>query len=152
MLQKSLRDILAGLIFVAFGLAFAIAARNYGLGTARAMGPGFFPHALGWLAVVLGAIIIAEGLLRGEGEAVGTIPWRGILLILAAIFFFGFMVRRLGLVPTLLITTLATAFASRRTTPVTAVVISLGLTALCVGIFFYALGLNLPLFGPWLRF
>jgi hypothetical protein len=151
-MQKSLRDLLAGAIFVAFGLAFAIAARGYGLGTARAMGPGFFPHTLGWLAVVLGAIIIVEGLFRDQEAPIGTIPWRAIGLIVAAIFFFGLTVRGLGLVPTLLIVTLASSLASRRTTPAVAVLIAVGLTALCVGIFAYALGLNLPLLGPWLRF
>ena len=152
MMQKSLRDSLAGLIFIAFGLAFAIAAYSYELGNAIRMGPGYFPLLLGGLLTLLGIAVIVEGAMSGEAAEIGPIPWRAIVLIVAAILFFGFTVRRLGLVPTLLVTSLATALASRRTTPVTALLIAVGLTILCVGIFVYALGLNLPLFGPWVRF
>jgi hypothetical protein len=151
-MQKSLRDFLAGAIFVAFGLAFAIAAYSYDLGTAVRMGPGYFPLLLGALLTLLGIGVIAEGAMTGEGAGLGPIPWRAIALIVAAIFFFGLTVRGLGLVPTLLIVTLAASLASRRTTPTVAVLIAVGLTALCVGIFAYALGLNLPLLGPWLQF
>ena len=41
--QKSMKDLLAGLIFVSIGLAFAYAALSYDLGTAFRMGPGYFP-------------------------------------------------------------------------------------------------------------
>ena len=149
-MQKSLRDIAAGLVFVAFGLAFAITAYSYDLGNAIRMGPGYFPLMLGGLLILLGIGVMAEGVLAGEGHPIGPIPWRGIVLILAAVLFFGFTVRGLGLVPSLFITVLASSLASRRSGALAALLIAIGLTLLCLIIFVWALGLNLPLFGPWL--
>lgn len=149
-MQEATRDVLAGLTFVAFGLAFAVVAASYELGTALRMGPGYFPLVLGGLLALLGVLIIAKGFLAGEGGAIGAIPWRGLVLILAAVLVFGLTVRGLGLVPSTFVTALMSAFASRRTGPVGALLISVGLTLLCVLVFVLALGLRLALFGPWL--
>jgi hypothetical protein len=42
------KDFYAGLLFVAFGVVAIIIARNYPLGTAARMGPGYFPRLLGF--------------------------------------------------------------------------------------------------------
>ena len=42
-------------------------------------------------------------------------PWRGIILLTAAVLFFGFAVRRLGLAPALFVAVLLAAFSSERT-------------------------------------
>ncbi len=151
-MQKSAKDLLAGLIFVGFGAAFAYAAWGYDLGNAIRMGPGMFPVVLGGILVLLGALVIVEGVVAGEGGPIGAVPWRGLVLILGAVLFFGFFVRPLGLVPTLLVSVLLAAISSTRTGPVTAVVLAVALTLFCTLIFVFGLGLPLPLFGPWLQF
>ena len=150
-MRKSVRDIAAGLIFIGFGLAFAIAATGYPLGTAFRMGPGYFPIVLGGLLVVLGILVAVEGVLAGADVPIGSVPWQALVLILGSVLFFGVTVRGLGLVTSLFVTVLAAALASRRTTLVSALVISIGLTILCVLVFVEALGLTIPLFGPWIR-
>ena len=40
------KDFWAGLMFVAFGLAFMFVARNYAMGNAVRMGPAYFPTVL----------------------------------------------------------------------------------------------------------
>ena len=149
-MQRALKDTLAGLAFVGFGLAFAVSATAYDIGSTLRMGPGYVPLALGGLLVVIGAIVIAKGFLAGEGGEIGTVPWKAIVLIIVALVFFGLTVRGLGLVPTLLITVLMSTFASQRTGVVVAVPIAVGLTVLCVLIFIVGLSLRLPLVGPWL--
>ena len=72
------------------------------------------------------------------------------LLLLSAIFFFGFTVRDLGLVPALFVSVLLAALAGRGAKVVPSVVIAASLTALSVLIFVYALQLRLSLIGPWL--
>ncbi len=62
------RDLLAGGTFVAVGLAFAVAASRYELGTALQMGPGYYPLVLGGLLVALGVGVAMEGLLRRRGS------------------------------------------------------------------------------------
>jgi hypothetical protein len=147
---KSPKDLLAGLVFVAFGLAFGYASLGYELGSATRMGPGFFPLALAGILTVLGAIIVFKGITAPSASPVGPTPWFAGALLVAALAVFGLTVRGLGLVPALMIAVFMSAFASRRTGVAGAAVMSVGLTALCVLIFVYALGLPLRMFGPWL--
>lgn len=152
--KRAVTDILAGLIFVAFGLAFAITSLSYELGTPLRMGPGYFPLVLGGILVFLGLLIVGKGVVSGSSaeERFGSVPWRALFLIVAAVLFFGLTVRGLGLVPATAVTALLTALASYRTGILAAVAIAAGLTVLCVLIFVFALQLRLPLFGPWLSF
>jgi hypothetical protein len=149
--ERALKDTLAGLIFVALGLIFAIGATTYEIGSTLQMGPGYFPLVLGGLLVVLGGTIVAKGFLDGEGEEIGSVPWRALGLVLGAVLFFGLTVRGLGLVPSVFVATLMSAFASQRMAVVMALVIAVGLTVLCVLVFVVALSLRVPLVGPWLR-
>jgi hypothetical protein len=150
--KRAVTDILAGLIFVVFGLAFAITSLSYELGTPLRMGPGYFPLALGGILVLLGLLIVGKGLIANANaeELLGSVPWRALLLIVLAVLFFGLTVRGLGIVPATAVTALLTALASYRTGILAAVAIAAGLTVLCVLVFLLALQLRLPMFGPWL--
>lgn len=143
-------DLLAGAIFVGFGLAFAITSTTYDIGTPLRMGPGFFPLVLGGALVVLGVAIVVKAFVAGEGSHIGPVPWRALGLLIAALFFFGYFVRALGLVPTLLVSVTMAALAGRSVRVIPAVVIAACLTALSVLIFVVLLQLRLPLVGPWL--
>ena len=150
---RSLRDILSGLIFVGIGLAFGIAAAGYPLGTAFRMGPGYFPLVLASVMVVLGLAIVGKGILATmPDDPPAPIPWRGLVLLLGAILFFGATIRGLGLAPALFLTVFASAMARRRNTPFSALLLAAGMTVFCVVIFSYGLGVTIPLVGPWLRF
>lgn len=151
-LRKALPDILAGSIFMAFGLFFAVTSTTYEVGTPFQMGPGFFPLLLGGVLVLLGILVVGSGFVAEREEEVGTFPWRAVVLIPIAFVFFGLTVRGLGLVPTLFITTLLAALASERVPVLTALAIAVGLTVVSVVIFVVALQLRLTLFGPWLAF
>jgi hypothetical protein len=151
-IRRGLKDILAGSVLAVFGLAFAIGAATYQIGTPLRMGPGFFPLGLGVLLVLLGIAIVAKGLLAGDGEAIGPVPWRAMVLIVAGVMFFGATVRGLGVVPSVFATTILAAFAAHRPSVVASLIIAVGLTILCVLIFIVALRLRLPLLGPWIGF
>jgi hypothetical protein len=62
-------DLLAGVIFVALGGGFAYTASTYEVGSLRAMGPGYFPLALGLVLAALGVVIMVVGLIRLRREA-----------------------------------------------------------------------------------
>ena len=151
-MQKSLRDIVAGLIFLGFGAIFAYIASTYPLGTGLRMGPGYFPLVLGAILILLGLVIIIQGVVQGDLTEIGPVPWRGIILITAAVIVFGFGVRRLGLAPSLFLAVLLAAFSSERTTLVSGILMAVGLTVFCILIFVEALGMTVPLIGPWLFF
>ncbi len=149
-LHDARKDLLSGAVFTGFGLAFAITSTTYEVGSPLRMGPGFFPLVLGVFLVVLGVSIAVKGFIAGEGGEIGTVPWRSLGLLLAAILFFGFTVRDLGLAPALFVTVLLAGLAGRSPRLIPALVIAASLTALSVLIFVYILQLRLQLIGPWL--
>lgn len=148
-MDKARKDALAGLVFIAFGLAFAIGALNYDLGIVSRMGPGYVPLALGAILVALGILTIVEGVLRAEDSPLGPVPWRAIVLLIGAVLFFAFTVRRLGLVPAIFVSAMMAAFSSTRTTMLQALIIAVTLTVFCVLIFVEALGMPVRLFPAW---
>lgn len=150
--HRALKDALAGLVFVAFGLGFGVGATSYEIGSPVRMGPGYVPLLLGGILVVLGIAIIVKGFVDPETEPIGTVPWRATIVLFAAVVIFGLAVRPLGLVPATLVAAGLAVVASRKASPVSVVAIAIGLTALCVVIFAFALSLRLPLFGPAIRF
>ena len=148
--RKALVDILAGAIFIVFGLSFAAVSLTYEVGTPFQMGPGFFPLVLGAILVLLGVLIVGSGFVAEREEEVGSPPWRAIVLLTLAFIFFGLTIRNLGVVGALFVSTLLAALASERIGILVALVIATALTILSVVIFIVALQLRLPLFGPWL--
>jgi len=51
---RNKKDFGAGIMYMVFGLFFALNALNYKMGTAAKMGPGYFPFWLGALLTALG--------------------------------------------------------------------------------------------------
>lgn len=150
--HRSIKDILSGLIFIAFGAAFGIAATGYEFGTALRMGPGYFPIVLALALAALGVAILVKGLTAAAADdGLGVVSWRAVGCITFAILFFGATVRGLGLVPALMVAAFVSALGSADNTLARALVIAAVLTVFCVLIFHYGLGVAVPLFGPWLR-
>jgi Tripartite tricarboxylate transporter TctB family len=152
MAQWNLRDALAGLIFILIGVSFALSSRSIEIGTAFRMGPGYFPLLLSGLLILIGAAIALSAFVNGANESLGSVSWRGLVLVLAAPVVFGLTVRRLGLAPAIVITSVLSVYASRRSGIGLAAIMAAGLTIFCLAVFSYGLGLPLPLLGPWLRF
>ena len=152
-LNYSLKNVLAGLIFIGIGAAFAYASLGYEMGPAVRMGPGYFPLVLAGILIAFGAIIFVQALFSGPDEvAMSAVAWRGLVLLIGALIFFGVTIRGLGLVASLFITVFMAAMASQRTSLVGGLAMAAAITLLCLTLFVWALGLTLPLFGPWLAF
>lgn len=150
--DKSARDILAGLIFIGFGLAFAIASSGYEMGRAIKMGPGYLPIVMGGVLALFGVAILVQGWRRHEPLEATPIPWRGLALIVAVFVFFGIAAKGLGLAPIAFVCAAVTALASRHNSLISAAAIGLGMAILTVLVFRVGLGLSIPAFGPWLGF
>jgi len=148
--RLALKDVLAGGTFIALGVAFAAGALTYDIGTAVRMGPGYVPLVLGVVLAGLGVLVIVKGFIAGEGDPIGEVEWRAVILITAALLFFGITVRGLGVVGALFGASLLAALARSQTSVREALVIAVGLTALSVVIFIVALQLRLPLVGSWI--
>ncbi|MFC7529850.1 tripartite tricarboxylate transporter TctB family protein [Actinoplanes sp. GCM10030250] len=145
--RRSLPDVLAGGIFALIGGVFVAGSLGYDRGTLLRMGPGYFPLLVGVIVTVLGLAVVVKGLIAGERIPFEKVPWRAVVLIVLAVAFFGFFVRRLGFVPTSMVTALLTAFASERVRPLTAIAVAAGLTVAATLIFVVGLQLRIPLWG-----
>ena len=145
---RSPKDFYAGLLFLFFGAVAAWVARDYPMGSAIRMGPGYFPMVLGVLLLLLGALTCAAGL-SVRGEAVERLRPRPLLLILGAVGAFAIAIETTGIiVSTVLCVALATAASgeSRWREVIILVIVLLGLA---VGVFTYALGLPFKLMPAW---
>ena len=88
---KSQRDFFSGLMFAGVGIAFAVGATGYNVGSGARMGPGYFPLLLGILLALLGAGVIFSSLTieTEDGEPVGNIAWRPLGFIIGSNLIFG---------------------------------------------------------------
>jgi hypothetical protein len=95
---KSPKDFWAGLMFLGFGLFFAIwAVTHYQMGSAVRMGPAYFPAVLGGLMAFLGLIVFAGSFVI-QGPPVPALNMRPLVLILVANIAYGYLMKPLGLV------------------------------------------------------
>jgi Tripartite tricarboxylate transporter TctB family len=145
------RDVVGGCLIVAVGALFLLLGRDLEFGNSFQMGPGYFPTVLSILTMILGAVMAFTGLrgARVEG-AFSHIPWIGVISVIGSVVFFGFTIRGIGIAPAVALVVLATASASRYSRLTTSVLLALGMGTFCTFLFVYALGLPLPIFGPWL--
>jgi len=148
--RRALKDIVAGAIFVVLGGAFATGSLAYEIGSPLNMGPGYLPLVLGVILLGLGILIIAKGFIAGQGEPIDVADLRVVVLITAALLFFGLTVRGLGLVGSLFGSSLLAALARSQTPIRETLLIAVGITALSVVVFVFALQLRLPLLGNWI--
>jgi hypothetical protein len=145
------RDIVGGLLIVATGALFLLLGRELEFGNSFQMGPGYFPSVLSALTMILGGVLTWKGLRGAPVEgAFSHIPWLGIVRVLGSVVFFGLTIRGIGIAPAVALVVFVTASASRYARWTSSLALALGLSAFCTLLFIYALGLPLPIVGPWL--
>ena len=138
------RNLLAGLMFIAFGVAGLWLARELDAGTAGDMGPGYFPRVVCALLIALGGGISAASLMR-EGEPAEGWAWKPFLLITISALAFAFLLKPIGLVGTLAVTTVLASAAGPLLRPFALLALAAALITVNVGIFVIALKLPIPL-------
>jgi len=123
-------------------------AADLPIGTLGGMGPGMLAESLAVLFGLLGAFLVLDAFLE---TGLPLEPWsiRGPVLVALAIVAFGLTVRPLGLVVAGPVAIVIAAFASDEVRWMEAIVLGAVMTAVCVGLFKFALGLPIPL-APWL--
>jgi putative tricarboxylic transport membrane protein len=147
---RNAKDLLAGCLFLAFGVAFFILAQDYQLGSARRMGPGYFPVVLSFVLMAIGLATVVRGLVV-PGLPVRDFAPGALALVTASIVLFGLLVERAGLGLAVAALVLAAAPASRNSRPLAALLLAAALGVFCVLVFVKGLGLPFPVLGPWLR-
>ena len=143
---KNPQDFWCGLVFIALGALAIYLARDYPMGSALQMGPGYFPTWLGGIMVAFGAVIGGLAFkLEGEpgGEEPGAWAFRPWLVLTAAVATYAILMDAgLGFVPSLMVLIVGCALAHKDVRWLETILLSVFLTAACVAIFSY--GLELP--------
>jgi hypothetical protein len=137
---RSLADFLAGLMFLGFGAAALLIGRDYPMGSAMRMGPGYFPTILGSLLALLGVAILVRAL-AGSAASPPSFSLKPLALILAAVAAFALSVERLGIIAAVILVVLISAAASERFRWREVVPLAAIMGALAVGLFVKGLGL-----------
>jgi len=83
-------------LFIAFGLLAILIAREYPVGTAARMGPGYFPRGLGILMVALGAILALRAL-RISGTKIQFGSPKPLLIVPGSVILFALAATKPGL-------------------------------------------------------
>jgi hypothetical protein len=138
------KDFLAGSLYTAFGLIGLWLGRTLEIGTASGMEAGYFPRLVCMLLVAIGAGLAITAVLRpGEAPEPGT--WRPFLFVTLSCLAFALLLRPLGLVATLLLSTVLAHFAGGNLRPIALLLLGLVLIVAIVGIFVIALRIPIPL-------
>jgi hypothetical protein len=139
------KDFWAGILFLGFGVLSLYIARNYTMGSAVRMGPGYFPTALGWLLSALGVIVGARGLFAVDPVDRGALrPF----LVLVAILVFAVSLNPLGLVVSMCLLIGISALAGHEFHWLETIVLTVVLAVLSVLVFVWGLGLQFRVW-PW---
>ena len=142
------KDFLTGLLFAVIGGGVLVIAQGYKFGTARQMGPGFFPTVLAVLLLVFAAILLVRGML-GERDPIGAFAVRPALYVLGSALLFSLLLRPAGLVPAIVVMVTLVSRAKRDLSLGMGILTGAVLAAGSALLFVYLLGQYLPLFGHW---
>jgi hypothetical protein len=134
------QDIAAGLMFAGFGALGLYLARNYPVGTALRMEPGYVPRLLCWGMIGMGVIIAARGVIGGDA-AIARWHWRPLLFVLGGLIAFRYLIEPVGLVAAAAVIVVLGAIGSREVKVKDTLLLAAGLAAGSVALFVYALGL-----------
>jgi len=145
---KSPQDAGAAVVFMVIGLAGAYLGSDLAFGTSARMGPGYFPIILSWTIFAIGVIVGLRGLTI-EGPAIEPVQLRPLLVIIAAIVAFGYLVERLGLAITAALLTVLAGYARRDVSLWETLLLAAGLAVFSVALFVY--GLSQPFPAWWGR-
>jgi hypothetical protein len=137
------KDFWTGVMFIAFGAIAMIVSRNYSLGAAGRMGPGYFPLLLGGLLAVIGLALVVRSFVI-DGAPVGRIAILPLCLIVLSVILFGVLLQHAGLIIALLVVIGVSALASRESRPLEVAALAAVVTVFSVAVFVYGLRLPLP--------
>jgi hypothetical protein len=142
---RDYRDLIGGGLLIALGLWVGLhAVTTFDVGNVNRMGPGMFPAGLGFLLATLGAAIALPAFFRG-GE-LPTVDWRPMLLISAGVLAFALIVPSFGMVPAIVLLTIAGVYADDKIGIRGALLLSVALSLIAYLIFRVGLGIVLEPF------
>jgi len=141
---KSPSDFGTGVLLGGCSALFLYLGKDLERGTAFQMGPGFFPTAIGCLALIVGLALIVKSL-AADGQRTEPFRLAPVVLVIASIISFALLVPRLGLIISGTITMVLSSLATAQQGWMRVIAISVGVSVLSGLLFVVGLGLSIPL-------
>src|SRR6266508_2556538 len=111
------RNVIAGLMFMAIAIAGLWISRNYPVGTALRMGTGYMPRLLSWVFLLLGGVVLLEGIRQPATQSKRSVPpwerFRPIVFVTVGMLTFALCIERLGLVVSIFLLIMLGSLATR---------------------------------------
>lgn len=133
----------AGLSLVAVAVFALWASSDLDQGRLGAMGPGMLPRAVAVLVGVVGVALAVTGLVK-DGHGLERWHLRGPLFVFLGIVAFALTVRSVGLIVAGPLVAIISGAASAETRLRELIIFAVVMTALCIGLFKFALKLPIP--------
>jgi hypothetical protein len=143
---RSQREFAAGLIFFFIGAIWLASSLSYRVGTATAMGPGYFPLVVSLILTGLGIGSVFRSLAFAEADVVEPWPLLAIVLVLGGVVGFGLLLESAGLIAAAAVLILLSCRSRLRARPVETLLLTAALIALVSGIFVFGLGMPIDLY------
>jgi hypothetical protein len=118
-------------------------SKDFLAGNLNAMGAGYFPRLVCALLIVIGALLAATSVADREPLERGR--WRPFACVMLSCLAFALLLHPLGLVLTLVSTTVLARFAQSNVRVIPLLLLCLVLVVAIVGIFVFALRIAIPL-------
>lgn len=155
------RDFYGGLVLIAIAILAIWASGELPGQAGFAFGPGTAPRMFATLLAIVGALVSLGGLLV-DGPPLEKYAFKGPAYVVGAIFLFAVLIRgasldyiglpvqvpALGLVPSTFVAFMVSIMGSREMRWIESLIAAAAMTAFCVVLFVYLLGLPFQLW-PW---
>ena len=149
---RNKKDFGAGIMYMVFGLFFALNALSYKMGTAAKMGPGYFPFWLGALLTALGFFVLLKSMSsKNTKEEIGGWNWKIVIWIAGSVVLYGLLLPTLGFMLSIFILVLVSASASHEFTWKSTVLNAIFLVTFTYLAFVQGLNLQFPLLPTFLE-
>ena len=139
------KDFLAGLLMISVGAIAFYMALDYPFGSALRMGPGYFPRVLAGILITFGLYVMIRGIKSGE-KVEGTWGWKALAMITVAFVVFGWLMDRIGMIPSLVVMFFLAALAGHQFKWLEVTILTVLMTAFAWAVFIWGLGLPYRLF------
>jgi hypothetical protein len=138
-------DLVGGGLVALLGFLIFLESLRYDMGDLSAIGPGFFPRALGIIVAICGLGVAAMSFLREGGLPQPN--WRAMATIGGSIIAFALLISTFGLIPAIFATVVLARFAESRFSWKQALLTAVGLSVFCYLIFVWGLSIPFVIIG-----
>ncbi|HEY7743326.1 MAG TPA: tripartite tricarboxylate transporter TctB family protein [Burkholderiales bacterium] len=139
------KDFLAGLLMIVIGAIAFYMALDYPFGSALRMGPGYFPRVLAGIFIAFGVYVGLRGL-RTKEKVEGIWGWKALALITLAFFVYGWLMDRIGMIPSLVVLFFISALAGHEFRLKEVIILTVVMTTFAWAVFIWGLGMPYRLF------